>query len=743
MDVDLPVAEQPGRDLFDDAEPERLEDRHERREIHLPTGLVELDARESLAGRLVAETDDEPLVVLLHLVELEDVVDDQRPVAVGLVVLGEAGRVPVGERRTAVGADPRHQRVAEVVVPGAREPFDLLLQLLVRHLRDLHAGVDVDREEDARVLRLAEREVIVDRGAVEPVLEQVLQALAQPRVEPIPRERHDDRDAPAVEVATHQHADAAVPLQLEQPADQPAELAGRRLEQLVLRERLEQRRGGLVVVRSRDQILRGEHLLELVVQERRLRGGLHVRLRREEPDHAGLADDLAVGAHVPYADVVHASAPVDRRVRVGLREDQQVAVLDASAQSRLERVQQRRVGERRPVDVGQDAETAPGRGADGAAIGRVDQLVLAIAQEDEVQLEEPVEEVDRLADLLRGVAHGGEARELQHVVGAILHRLEVAHHQPDVTQDRLDPFFQVGSGRVDQTAIELEVHDRLAVRGVPSRGDTLQTSLLVARRADDRVQDPAHDQVPSGELLGDGVDQERRVVDVRLEDRARSREPVRRDLGVERADHPRVQPASVHELERGADEAVELLRGGGPDLVVRQASQVRLRERGHGLPSLDGDALIDEGQQWAERRTGLCAGCGGGGPIARLRDLATARSLHRVRHVASRVRFWSRAVIVTDAGVRRYVSAPRRRGRTRKSGLSASVVRKRARDLRPSPGGNPPSRLLEGRWVSNAYASWWEKGRPRGRVCSASCWRTRATTWSPKRRPRWSSRSGW
>ncbi len=177
VDVDLPVAEQPGRDLFDDAEPERLEDRHERGEVHLPRGLVELDPRQPFPRRLVAETDDEPLVVLLHLVELEDVVDDQGPVAVGLVVLGEPRRVSVGERRTAIGADAGDQGIAEIVVPRSSEPFDLLLQLFVRHLRDLHAGVDMDREEDARVLRLAERQVIVDRGAVEPLLEQVLQAL--------------------------------------------------------------------------------------------------------------------------------------------------------------------------------------------------------------------------------------------------------------------------------------------------------------------------------------------------------------------------------------------------------------------------------------------------------------------------------------------------------------------------------------------------------------------------------------
>ena len=639
MDVDLPLAEQSGRNLLDHAEAECLEDRHERREVHLPIGLVELDACQTLPRRLVAEPDDEPFVVLLHLVELEDVVDDQGPIAVGLVVLGEPGRVPVGERGTAVGADPCHQRVPQIVVPGAREPFDLLFELFVRHLRDLHTGIDVHGEEDARVLRLAERQVVVDGRTVEPFLEQVLEALAQARVEPVPRERHDDRDASAVEIAAHQHADTAVSLQLQQPADQSTELTRGSLEQLVLRERLEQRRGGLVVMRSRDQILRREHLLELVVQERRFRCRLHVRLRREEPDHAGLSDDLAVGVHVPHADVVHPCAPMDRRVRVGLREHQEVAVLDAPAQAGVERIEQRRIGERRAPDIGEDAETAPGRCADRTSVGRVDELVLAVAKEDEVQLEEPVEEVDRLADLLGGVPHGGQTCQLQHVVRAILHRLEIAHHQTDVTQDGPDTVLEIGPGYVGQPTIQLEVHDGLAVRCVPGRRHSLQTPFLVARRAHDRVQDPADHQVPCGELLGDGVDQEGRVVDVGLEDRARRREPVVGDLRVERSHHPGLQTPSVDELERRADEPVELFRRSRDDLLVGEASQEGLRERGDGLPSLNGDTLIDQRKEWPECRTGLCAGCGGGGPVARLRDLATARSLHRVRHVASRVRF--------------------------------------------------------------------------------------------------------
>ena len=103
---------------------------------------------------------------------------------------------------------------------------------------------------------------------------------------------------------------------------------------------------------------------------------------------------------MPHADVVHPCAPMDRRVRVGLREHQEVAVLDAPAQAGIKRIEQRRIGERRATDIGEDAETAPGRCADRASVGRVDELVLAVAKEDEVQLKEPVEEVDRLADLL-------------------------------------------------------------------------------------------------------------------------------------------------------------------------------------------------------------------------------------------------------------------------------------------------------------------------------------------------------
>ena len=168
------------------------------------------------------------------------------------------------------------------------------------------------------------------------------------RVEAIARQRHDDRDAAPVEIASRRGRGSrrASPAGAARLTSRRSSLR-RRLEELVLGEGLEQLDDGLVVVRAGDQVLGREDLLELVVQERRLGGRLHVRLRREQADQPRLADDLALGAHPPHADVVHARAPVHRRVGVGLREDQQVAVLDAATERRVERVEQRRVGERR------------------------------------------------------------------------------------------------------------------------------------------------------------------------------------------------------------------------------------------------------------------------------------------------------------------------------------------------------------------------------------------------------------
>ena len=336
VDVGLALAEHLRRDLLDRAKAQGLEDRHEGRQVDLAAVLVELHPSEPLAFHLVTDADEVPVGVRLEVLEREHVVDDQAPLVRGLVVARESRRVLLGQERPALGAYTLGQGVTQVVVPAAREPLDLRLQLLVGHLGDVRAGKHVHREEDASRFRLAERKVVVDRGPVELLQEVLLQTLAQRRVEPITRQRDDDRDAATVQVAADQHADAPMLLELQQADDKLAQLVGRGLEQLVLGERLEQLDGFLVVVRAGDQILGREDLLELVVKKRRLRSRLHVRLRGEQTDQPRLAGDHAPRVHDAHTDVVHAGASVHRGVRIRLREDEQIAALDAGPHDLVE-----------------------------------------------------------------------------------------------------------------------------------------------------------------------------------------------------------------------------------------------------------------------------------------------------------------------------------------------------------------------------------------------------------------------
>ena len=137
------------------------------------------------------------------------------------------------------------------------------------------------------------------------------------------------------------------------------------------------------------------------MQQRGLGGGFHVSLGREQPDQARLPHDLAVGVHLAHADVVHARTPVHGRVRVGLAEHQQVPILDATAHGRVQGVQRNGLGERGAPDIGKDAEPTGLHRADRPPLLGIEQLVLAIAEQHEVQLQQPIQEVDGLSHLLR------------------------------------------------------------------------------------------------------------------------------------------------------------------------------------------------------------------------------------------------------------------------------------------------------------------------------------------------------
>ena len=82
VDEHPPLAFEVDRDLLDDPEPERLEQRHEGRQIDLASGLVQPHTREPLARRLVADPHHEAVRRGRQLLQVQHVVDGQRPVGV-------------------------------------------------------------------------------------------------------------------------------------------------------------------------------------------------------------------------------------------------------------------------------------------------------------------------------------------------------------------------------------------------------------------------------------------------------------------------------------------------------------------------------------------------------------------------------------------------------------------------------------------------------------------------------------
>ena len=98
----------------------------------------------------------------------------------------------------------------------------------------------------------------------------------------------------------------------------------RDLEQLVARIGLEdvaERLAGVARGRETETL---DHRRHLVAQERDVARAAAVGERGEKSDEAALADGVALGVVDLHADVVEVARPVHRRVRVGLRDDDDV-----------------------------------------------------------------------------------------------------------------------------------------------------------------------------------------------------------------------------------------------------------------------------------------------------------------------------------------------------------------------------------------------------------------------------------
>ena len=579
--------------LVDDLDAHRGEHRQHRAERQRLADAEDLEARLAApvgAGLpvLVEERQVDALVTLDRL----DAAEVGGPALRGVVLLVRL-RVGVGPRAgelralaLAVLADDGGD---EVVAPGPRRLGEPALEVGDVDVGDLGALGRVDDEVHAGRRRLVDAGGELDVLAVEALAQDLREALAHGGAVAVARQVDEHRDVAPVGVAAHERPQLA-PLAREHHVLRHRGQLGRRgVEELVARVVLQRVHQRLAGVAARVEAGAGHHLGDLLAQHRDPGDRLGVGRTREEAEESALAGDLAVGAEGLHADVVEVRRAVDRGARVGLGQHEQLVL------ARLGLGQWGQLGERagEVLVVAQDAEPGAGNGTQSALLGRPLlrlELVLAVAEEGEVVIGQPGEEVAALGDLGLGQRRRRVVELTDHGQHLGVHLGPVLDRLAHVAQHALDALGDLG-GLLVVGAVDLDVHPRLgASLGTPfaahharlldGSADLLELTGDVALDGELRVDHGVHVVPEPVELHRHRVDEEGHVVGDHLDHRPARRGPARVGAGgCDDADRGGALRARRRELAvrgQGAEQVLgraldDLFRG---DVPVVGAEQV-------------------------------------------------------------------------------------------------------------------------------------------------------------------------
>ena len=484
---------------------------------------------------------------------------------------GEGVAVAVAERPGPLLAELLGDGGAKVVGPRARRPGEARLDLREVVLGGC-ARLGVDDVVQSRQHRLRNAGRVVDTRPAEGLLQDLLDPLPVPRVEALPRQEDETRDEAAERVAADEEADAPALAEMEDPERDLEELVLRDLEQLVARIRLEDLDERLVVVAAAREPGPLDDVLRLAPEHRDLPRRRVVGGVRVEPEETALAGDLAARVEALDADVVEVGGPVHGRPRVRLRQVEQA--LRAREPPHLRRQLREAERDRPLVGGAEDAEPRAGRGAQHVLAVLDEHLVLAVAEEGEVVVVHPLEQVAGLGALVR--VDGCLVELGDDLADALAHRRPVldrgAHVLEHAAETRAQPLQLLRAC----LAVDLDVDQRL--RRPVLGADLEQPSFLVAADAHDR---PDHevDRAPvPRHLHRDRVDEEGHVVDDRLDDGVRRVPAVL--FGVRRVDVELqlAGPADERELPVRDRGAVEVEIAATAEVVRRDVRVVGAHE---------------------------------------------------------------------------------------------------------------------------------------------------------------------
>ncbi len=470
--------------LVDDLEAHVLEHRQHVRQRHRPAAVEDAEAeagRRGLARPVHAELEDAGRDRAL---DVDDVLAGAGAVVVGAVADAE-GVAVLGEQREpvllAVGGD---QLVAQVVLPraaGRDQPG--LDRADVGRRRRGRVGLD-DEVEPGQHRFVGDLGVVGGDRPVERVLQDLLERLADRRGEAVARHVDQARGEALEGVVADEQRDPLALLQVEHAGADPRQVVVGDLEQLVARIGQVDVQQRLVIVAVRREGRARQRPLDLEPEQRHVGRRLGVDGRGEQADEDLLADDALLVVEPLDADGVEMDPPVHGRAHVGLVDDQHVGLLEEGADV---------VGQARHVahaledvelGIAQDAEPAVRHHRHLGVAAGADDPVLAIADEGEMVVGQPVEEGAALLQVpglrpgrVPGQRLGDRAGLLAHRLPVLDRGADVGEHAAQAAADRAQ-LLRVG------VLVDLDPHPRFGDRvlgAVAGRQQRLQPALGVAR----------------------------------------------------------------------------------------------------------------------------------------------------------------------------------------------------------------------------------------------------------------------
>ena len=373
-----------------------------------------------------------------------------------------------------------------------------------------------------RVARAGDLHLTLHRAAGEPLEHDLLDALAYFRVVAVARHVHQAGVEAVIGIAPREQAYRAPLVQVDDTAGDPDQILEARLEKLVPRIGFQHVEDGFAVMTVRVDAEVLDDAIDLAPQQRDVARTEVIGGGGPQPEEAVLAGDPAAGIEGLDARVVEILGAMHGRDGVGLGQDEELPIAGASADIAR---QHGRGGLAAPRAAGCRARCAVGNQAilAGAAL----EPVIAVAEEDEMTLLHPLQELAGLAEILGGQGRRVALQIRDQRAHSLAHRRPVVDREGDIGQRRFDVVAQpLQRRRIGLTVDLVQLPGFRPVRLAAVRAQAGQAAAPITADLEHRVNDEMHGEAGAGEGDTDGVDQKGPVIGHDLHQRVRRLEAI-------------------------------------------------------------------------------------------------------------------------------------------------------------------------------------------------------------------------